>query len=91
MTPDEINALPDRLRRYIHWLETDCDPQGTIRENFRLREENAGLRAECERLANALRPFTFPAHPDSFRSDDGGCTEAIIPDEHVQEARRVLP
>lgn len=46
-----INALPQRLRDYIHHLETDCDPQGTIRENFRLREENKGLRAECERLA----------------------------------------
>lgn len=48
---DEINALPERIRKYIHHLETDCDPQGTIRENFRLREENAVLRKECERLA----------------------------------------
>lgn len=48
---DLINDLPQRLRDYIHHLETDCDPQGTIRENFRLREENKALRAECERLA----------------------------------------
>jgi hypothetical protein len=33
MTPDEINALPDRVRRYIHDLETNCDPAGTIRDN----------------------------------------------------------
>lgn len=50
MTPEEINALPQRVRDYIHWIETDCDPQGTLRENFRLRKENKGLRDECTRL-----------------------------------------
>jgi hypothetical protein len=48
---DAINALPERLRRYVAALETESDPSGTIRENFRLREENAGLRRECEQLA----------------------------------------
>jgi hypothetical protein len=37
-TPDNINALPDPLRRYIHALETDCDPAGTIRSEVILRE-----------------------------------------------------
>lgn len=50
-----INALPERLRRYIHHLETDADPADTLRENFRLREENAGLRVECEKFGQALR------------------------------------
>lgn len=45
VTSREINMLSDRVRRYIAALETECDPSGTIRENFRLREENAGLRA----------------------------------------------
>ena len=51
MNAEEINALPERLRKYVHALETECDPAGTIRENFRLREENATLRFECERLS----------------------------------------
>lgn len=50
---DEISALPDRLRRYIHHIETDADPAGTVRENFHLREENARLRDECDRLARS--------------------------------------
>jgi hypothetical protein len=48
------------------------------------------MRAENERLRAALKPFTFPAYPDKFQSEDGGCTEVLIPDEHVQEARRLL-
>lgn len=51
VTAAEINKLPQRVRDYIHWLETDADPQGTIRENFRLRDENKNLRVECERLS----------------------------------------
>jgi hypothetical protein len=54
-TPDAINSLSAPLRRYIHHLETDCDPSGTLRENFRLRDENAALRAECSRLAELAR------------------------------------
>lgn len=48
---ENINALPDALRRYIHDLETACDPSGDLRELFRLREENAMLRQEAARLA----------------------------------------
>ena len=53
--PHNLNALPDRLRRYIHDLESNCDPQGDLRELFRLREENLMLRKEYERLANLAR------------------------------------
>lgn len=61
MLSSEINALPDRVRKYIAALETECDPSGTIRENFRLREENAGLRYECENLA---KEHKMPVPPD---------------------------
>lgn len=61
-TAENINALPDPLRRYIHNLETDADPAGTIRQNVLTRDENAMLRrkvgeqdAEIERLRAALR------------------------------------
>ena len=54
MTADEVNRLPERCRSYIAALETACDPQGTIRENFLLREENKHLRRECARLSRVL-------------------------------------
>jgi len=50
-TPENINALPLPLRRYIHDLQTQVDPAGTVRENFTLKRENEFLRAECQRLA----------------------------------------
>ncbi|MGB6964394.1 MAG: hypothetical protein WBD90_07850 [Xanthobacteraceae bacterium] len=50
-TAENINALPPPLRRYIDWLHAEADPQNTIRENYRLKIENAMLRRECERLA----------------------------------------
>lgn len=42
-------------RRYFHWLREEADPQNTIRENYRLKTENAILRKECERLAKRAR------------------------------------
>ena len=32
-TPFEINKLPEKVKSYIHDLETNADPAGTIREN----------------------------------------------------------
>lgn len=54
-TAENINALPDPLRLYIHELETVCDPAGDVRELYRLKEENKMLRLECERLAASNR------------------------------------
>lgn len=51
-TAESVNALPDPLRRYIHELETVCDPAGDVRELYRLKIENKMLRQECERLAD---------------------------------------
>ena len=45
-TPDNINRLPDPLRRYIHDLETMANPGGTVQENHILRETNAALAAK---------------------------------------------
>jgi len=46
----EINMLPKRLRDYIHDLETDCDPAGTIREVFALRENQKALETKTRIL-----------------------------------------
>lgn len=53
-TADNVNALPEPLRRYIHDIETNCDPAGMVRENFQLRQENELLRKECERLSKGI-------------------------------------
>jgi hypothetical protein len=50
-TAENINALPEPLRVYIHDLKTVCDPAGDVTELFRLQTENRMLRWECERLA----------------------------------------
>lgn len=49
-TPTNVNALPEPLRHYIHQLQTDCDPAGTIRENVILRETVAALEARLAEL-----------------------------------------
>jgi len=38
-TPENMNALPEPLRRYIMLLETLCDPTGLVRENFLLKSQ----------------------------------------------------
>lgn len=40
---NEINALPQRVRDYIMWIETDADPAGTIQSEYSLREQRDGL------------------------------------------------
>lgn len=42
-TPENINALPDPLRKYIHDLETNCDPAGMVQENALLKDTVKGL------------------------------------------------
>jgi hypothetical protein len=50
-TAENINALPEPLRVFIHDLNTVCDPAGDVRELFRLQTKNRQLRWECGRLA----------------------------------------
>lgn len=38
-----INALPDWLRKYIHDIETKCDPAGDIRNLAEARMQIAAL------------------------------------------------
>lgn len=37
-TPENINALPEPVRKYIHDLETNCDPAGMVQENAILKD-----------------------------------------------------
>ena len=57
-TPENINALPDPLRSYIQDIELAMEFAGIAdltRESCRLRQENAALHMECERLATLSR------------------------------------
>jgi hypothetical protein len=59
-TSAEINALPPNLRRWIHELETDADPAGTIRQAALVEDENRQLRAKVAELQVALDDWEGP-------------------------------
>ena len=56
-TPENLNALPNALRRYIYDLELNADIVELMRENFRLRQEIAALKRE---LAVKQEPVLLP-------------------------------
>ena len=68
MTPDEINALPERVRLYIHDIETQCDPAGMVAENTLLRDQVRALDAMIARLKSQLKRLTTAA-----KKCDRGC------------------
>lgn len=51
----EINALPERVRRYIHDLETNADPAGDKWRILALEETVIGLQAEIKRLTSVAQ------------------------------------
>lgn len=58
-----INALPERLRRYVHDLETRCDPSGDIQTIASLTEQRHGLLqqvAELQREIDTLKAASAP-------------------------------
>lgn len=61
---EQINALPEKLRHWVMWLQVDADPAGTLGDNWRLHQENAALR---KLLGEGNEPFAGEAHP---RHDD---------------------
>ena len=49
VTAEEINSLPEHLRRYVRDLETICDPAGMVQEIAGLKMQVAELAARYER------------------------------------------
>ena len=45
-----INALPEPLRKYIHDLETRCDPSGDVQTIASLKDQRDALEAEVAEL-----------------------------------------
>lgn len=54
MSNETINSLPEDVRQFIHDLETNCDPDSVVRENYLLRRENSTLREKIATLANDI-------------------------------------
>lgn len=80
VTSAEINALPERVRNWIHALETNCDPAGTVRENVFLRDTLAALELKIAELTASPDDVAGPNEstaaehygPDSFGGTDEG-------------------
>jgi hypothetical protein len=51
-TAANINALPESLRRYIHDLETNCDPAGLVQQIAALKDQVNQLLALLPRTAD---------------------------------------
>jgi hypothetical protein len=56
-TAENLYALPKPLRRYIRALQENVDSVETMRENFRLWQENAALRKKLAGKFNETGPF----------------------------------
>lgn len=47
-TPENINALPEPVRKFIHDIESNCDPQGLVRENLLIKDTCKALVLKLE-------------------------------------------
>lgn len=56
-TVDEINALPSKVRRYIHDLEMRINQNGQARTVMQLREERDLLQQRVEELEAREREY----------------------------------
>jgi hypothetical protein len=53
-TPENVNALPEGIRRYIHDLETRCDPVGDVQKMALQADTIRGLDAKVRELEARL-------------------------------------
>ena len=79
MTAEEVNALPEKARDYIHQLATNADPSGMVRENMQLRDINKELQNMYRKAADALDAKTIeaviknlPRYTYGYQSDEWG-------------------
>jgi hypothetical protein len=59
-TADEINALPEKFRKYIHDIETRCDRTGDVQTIALLREDRDALQRRVEELEAQIELMTHP-------------------------------
>lgn len=60
-TAENINALPEPIRRYIHDLSTRCDPAGEVRELTIARDTIRSLEAAPTEAAGKRREWVTQA------------------------------
>ena len=53
-TPENINALPEPVRKFIHDIETNIDPQGMVRENVLIKDTCKALVLKLEEKGKKL-------------------------------------
>lgn len=54
-TSENINALPETLRRYIHDLETRCDPAGDVAQLSLTKDQNRSIIVMFSEAEEALK------------------------------------
>jgi hypothetical protein len=79
-----INALPEPIRRYIHDIETRCDPAGDIQTIACLRENVAALTREASDRIREAYSHLGAALMQTAPSDD----QIIM--GHVRSAHELL-
>ncbi|QDH84742.1 hypothetical protein KMC57_gp24 [Achromobacter phage vB_AxyP_19-32_Axy24] len=71
-TPANINALPERVRAYIHDLVANADPSGMVAENTLLRDQTKQLDAMIGRLKRELASAPVAGEAKNYPGDDVG-------------------
>jgi hypothetical protein len=104
-TADCVNALPENLRKYIHDLETRCDPAGDVAEIILTRDLMANVGVENVELQDEIRSLRESVNAkywEGIRDENGVLRDKVkrlesrgIEDLHhdnaeLKEARRVL-
>ena len=57
---EDINALPEKFRQYIHDLETRCDKSGDVQTIALLREDRDALQRRVEELEAEVEMLRAP-------------------------------
>jgi len=74
-TPENVNALPEGIRRYVHDIETRCDPSGDIQTIACLHDTNQGLELWAKELQDENRQLE--AENAALRADNAKHQEAV--------------
>ena len=80
-TPANINALPEPIRRYIHDIETRCDPAGDVAALTLTKDQNRQLEQcvpECEGLLRKCK-----TDGDEYTNEDGCAFCMMVPTDEA--------